>query len=121
MKSIMFSTRALSTLSIGALLLLFALPALAQLESGNLYGTVKAPTGETLPGVTVTLSGGGAPQLQVTDAHGRFRFLDLAPGSNYAVKAEVEGFSPLESTGLVVNVGRNTEIELALPAMTGVI
>jgi hypothetical protein len=121
MKPVLFSARALSTLSIGALLLLLALPALAQLESGNLYGTVKDPTGETLPGVTVTLSGGGAPQIQVTDTHGRFRFLGLAPGGNYAVKAEVQGFSPIESTGLVVNVGRNTEIELALPAITGVI
>ncbi|HEX4966092.1 MAG TPA: carboxypeptidase-like regulatory domain-containing protein, partial [Thermoanaerobaculia bacterium] len=121
MKPAVLSMRALSTLSIGALLLLLALPALAQLESGNLYGTVKDPAGTTLPGVTVTLSGGGAPQLQVTDDHGRFRFLGLAPGSNYAVKAEVQGFSPIESTGLVVNVGRNTEIELLLPAITGVI
>jgi hypothetical protein len=116
MKPVLFSTRALSTFSIGALLLLLALPALAQLESGNLSGTVKAPAGETLPGATVTLSGGGAPQIQVTDAHGRFRFPGLAPGSNYTVKAELQGFSPIESSGLVVNVGRNTEIELTLPA-----
>ncbi|HSS50213.1 MAG TPA: TonB-dependent receptor, partial [Thermoanaerobaculia bacterium] len=53
--------------------------------------------------------------------HGRFRFPGLAPGSNYTVKAELQGFSPFESTGLVVNVGRNTEIELGLPAMTEVI
>jgi hypothetical protein len=103
-------------LPFAALLLLLAMPALAQLQSGNLFGTVKSPTGETLPGVTVTLTGGGAPQVQVTDAQGRFRFPGLAPGSNYAVKAELQGFSPLESSGITVNVGRNTDIELTLSA-----
>ncbi|HEV7504908.1 MAG TPA: TonB-dependent receptor [Thermoanaerobaculia bacterium] len=122
MKPVLFSMRALATLSIGTMLLLLALPALAQLESGNLNGTVKALTGEILPGVTVTLSGGGAPQIQVTDTHGRFRFPGLAPGSNYTVKADLQGLSPFESTGIVVNVGRNTEIEVTLSgAMTDVI
>src|SRR5258708_3934195 len=99
-----------------ALLLLLALPALAQLQSGNLYGTVKDPSGATLPGVPVPLTGTGAPQVQVPDAQGRFRFPGLAPASNYAVKAEIQGFSPLESTGIVINVGRNTDIELQLSA-----
>jgi carboxypeptidase family protein/TonB-dependent receptor-like protein len=103
-------------LPFAALLLLLAIPAMAQLQSGNLFGTVKSPTGETLPGVTVTLTGGGAPQVQVTDAQGRFRFPGLAPGSDYALKAELQGFSPLESSGIVVNVGRNTDIELTLSA-----
>ena len=122
MRPAVLSMRALSTLSLGVLLLLLALPALAQLESGNLYGTVKSPDGETLPGVTVTLSGNGAAKAQVTDAQGRFRFPGLAPGSDYTVKAELQGFSPFESTGLVVNVGRSTDIEVTLAAaVTGVI
>jgi len=104
------------TFQCAALLLLLALPALAQLQSGNLYGTVKGPNGAILPGVTVTLTGSGAPQVQVTDAQGRFRFPGLAPASDYAVKAELQGFSPLESTGIVINVGRNTDIELQLSA-----
>ncbi|HEV7504907.1 MAG TPA: TonB-dependent receptor [Thermoanaerobaculia bacterium] len=103
-------------LSCAALLLLLALPALAQLQSGNLYGTVKGPNGETLPGVTVTLTGSGAPQVQVTDTQGRFRFPGLAPASNYALRADLQGFSPLESTGIVINIGRNTDIELQLSA-----
>ncbi len=96
-----------------ALLLLLALPALAQVQSGNLFGTVKGTDGETLPGVTVTLTGIGAPQTQVTDAQGRFRFLGLAPGRNYVVKAELQGYSPLDSP-IVVNVGRNTEVVMQL-------
>ncbi|HEV8581498.1 MAG TPA: TonB-dependent receptor [Thermoanaerobaculia bacterium] len=101
--------------SAAVLLLLLAVPAAAQLQSGNLYGTVLGPGGETLPGVTVTLTGGGAPQTQVTDAQGRFRFLGLSPGS-YSVRAEVQGYSPLESSGIVINVGRNTQVELQLSA-----
>ena len=110
-------TRKLSLASrafpLAALLLLLAVPAMAQLQSGNLYGTVTSATGETLPGVTLTLEGGGAPQVQVSDEQGRFRFLGLSPGT-YNVRAELQGFSPLESSGIVINVGRNTEIELAL-------
>ncbi|MFY9824046.1 MAG: TonB-dependent receptor [Thermoanaerobaculia bacterium] len=122
MKSDLFSKRAFVTLSLSALLLLLALPVMAQLASGNLYGTVKAPTGETLAGATVTLSGGGAHQVQVSDGHGHFRFLGLAPASDYAVKAELQGYSPLEYNGLVINVGRNTEIEATLaPAITTMI
>jgi hypothetical protein len=105
----------LRAIALTALLLLAAVAAVAQLQSGNLYGTVLGPGGETLPGVSVTLQGAGAPQVQVTDSAGRFRFLGLSPGT-YSVRAEVQGYSPLESSGIVVNVGRNTQIELQLSA-----
>jgi hypothetical protein len=53
-----------------ALLILFSSTvADAQLQTGNLFGTVATDQGEALPSVTVTLSGGGAPQVQVTDPH----------------------------------------------------
>jgi hypothetical protein len=102
-------------LSLALLALLLALPAAAQIQSGNLYGTVKGPDGASLPGVTVTLTGGGAPQVQVTDEQGRFRFLGLSPGT-YGVRAELQGFSPVESSDITINIGRNTSIELQLSA-----
>ncbi|HVR08605.1 MAG TPA: hypothetical protein VMW75_11205, partial [Thermoanaerobaculia bacterium] len=46
--------------------------AMAQLQSGNLYGKVSDQTGAALPGVTVTLDTGEAPQIQVTNAQGEF-------------------------------------------------
>jgi len=64
-----------------ALALLLAVTASAQLQTGNLYGTVKDQSGSALPGVTVTLSGQGAPQIQVTNAQGQFHFLGLSPGA----------------------------------------
>lgn len=93
--------------------LLLVGPVSAQLQSGNLYGTVSDDQGSPLPGVTVTLTGSAAPQVQVTDAQGRFRFLGLSPGS-YQLKAELEGFSPLEYPNVVISVGRNTELVLTL-------
>ncbi len=47
----------------------------AQLQTGNLYGTVEDDQGAPLPGATVTLTGGAHPQVQVTDAQGQFRFV----------------------------------------------
>lgn len=90
----------------------------AQLQTGSLFGVVSSPQGEPLPGATVTLSGGGAPQVQVTDEQGRFRFPGLAPGQ-YDLEARLESFSPVDYSGLLISVGRNTEIQIALsPAVT---
>jgi hypothetical protein len=95
--------------------------AFAQLQTGNLYGTVTDDKGAALPGVTVTLTGQGAPQVQVTNAQGQFRFLGLGPG-NYDLKAELEGFSTIDYPNIVINIGRNTTIEVKLsPAVEDVI
>jgi len=102
--------------AVAALLLLVAGgTAFAQLQTGNLYGTVTDDQGAALPGVTVTVTGGGAPQVQVTNAQGQFRFLGLGP-SQYDLKAELEGFSTIDYPNIVINVGRNTNIEVKLSA-----
>src|SRR6185436_7827073 len=101
-----------------ALALLLPLPLFAQNTTGNLFGTVTDDQGNALPGVTVTLSGTGAPQIQVTDAQGHFRFLSLAPAS-YTVDAQLEGFSPIKYPNVVVNLGRNTEIRITLNPAIG--
>ncbi|HWN44100.1 MAG TPA: carboxypeptidase regulatory-like domain-containing protein, partial [Thermoanaerobaculia bacterium] len=98
-------------LAIAALLL--SGPASAQLQTGNIHGTTLGQDGGALPGVTLTLSGVGAQQVQVSDGQGKFRFLGLSPGT-YTLKTELDGFVPLERTNLDVSVGRNTEIELTL-------
>src|SRR5260370_11959639 len=77
-----------------ALLVLGAGAAFAQLQTGNLYGKISDQTGAVLPGVTVTLDTGEAPQVQVTNAQGEFRFLSLPP-ANSKIKAELQGFSPV--------------------------
>src|SRR3954469_25884974 len=103
-----------------AALLLLAVggTAFGQLQTGNLYGTVTDDKGAALPGVTVTLSGQGAPQVQVTNAQGQFRFLGLPPGS-FDLKAELEGFSTIDYPNIVINIGRNTSIEVKLSPAPG--
>lgn len=93
----------------------------AQLQSGNLYTVTFDQQGQALAGVVLTLDNGGEPRVQVSDIQGRAQFVDLAPG-DYSLRAELEGFSTLVEPRIVINVGRNTSIELTLnPAVSEVI
>jgi hypothetical protein len=93
-------------------LLLFAASALAQLQTGNIVGTVTDATGAALPGVTVTVKGIAAPQVEITNAQGEFRVLNLSPGT-YALQAQLEGFSATQRS-IDVTVGHNSEIHITL-------
>jgi len=84
-----------------------------QTQTGSVFGTVVDNQGSFLPGVTVTLSGIGAPQVLPSDSEGQFRFFNLAPGK-YELRAELEGFSPMEYPNVNVSVGGNTEVEMTL-------
>ena len=92
---------------------LFAVSAMAQIQSGNIYGKVTTKDGSVLPGVTVTLSGVGAPQTFVTEANGAFRFLNLSPAS-YTLKAELSGYGTSTRSGIGVNIGRNADVTMVL-------
>jgi len=111
MKSSKFWGRAVVVAAL--LLLVGGTAAFAQLQSGNLYGSVVDDKGAALPGVTVTLTGAGAPQVQVTNAQGQFRFLGLPPGT-FHLSAQLEGFSSVEYPNINIAVGRNTTIEVTL-------
>ena len=103
------------------LLLASAGAALAQDQTGSLYGTVSDNQGSALPGVRVELTGIGAPRTQFTGPQGQFRFLNLDPG-NYALAASLEGFSTVEYPEVNIRVGRNTTLEIKLsPAVEEVI
>jgi hypothetical protein len=87
----------------------------AQLRTGNIYGTVVDTEGNPLPGVSVTLTGPTiAPMTTVTSAEGRFRFLSLFPGKEYAVKAELQGFKTHVQSDIIVSVGANTEVKIVM-------
>lgn len=99
-----------------ALLLVTAGMAMAQQTSGNIFCTVVDEQGAALPGVTVTLTGQGAPRVNVTNAQGQVRFLGLAPGGGYQLTAELEGFSTIEYPNIAVGVGKNASIQLQVSA-----
>jgi len=97
-----------------ALLMLVAtvLPVAADVQYGTVSGTAVDQGQLPLPGVTVKLSG---PAMQgsrstVTDSAGRFRFIPVPPGAGYTLALELAGFTGLERTGIVVNIGRDTAV-----------
>jgi hypothetical protein len=98
---------------VALLVSLMAFSAFAQTQSGNIFGTVVTTDGAVLPGVTVNLTGVGAPQTQVTDSQGRFRFINLSPGS-YTLRSELAGYGVAARSGITVNVGRNSEVVMTL-------
>jgi hypothetical protein len=93
--------------------LLFAVSGFAQFQTGNIYGKVQAKDGSLLPGVTVTLSGVGAPITTVTDAQGNFRFVSLSPGQ-YTLKADLAGYGNATRAGVGVRVGSNSDVTMSL-------
>jgi len=105
--------RFLAVIAAALLISLLAVSGFAQFQTGNIYGKVVAKDGSALPGVTVTLSGVGAATTTVADAQGNFRFLSLAPGS-YTLKAELAGYGTSTRSGISVNVGRNSDVNLTL-------
>jgi Carboxypeptidase regulatory-like domain len=91
-------------------LLLFVSPVLAQQpQSGpivftaSLSGKITASSGEgtinSLPGVTVKLTGpsGTEPRTTTTDADGRYQFSQVAPGA-YTLEASADGFKSFSVT-----------------------
>ncbi len=95
-----------------------AAPLSAQETVGSVSGTVSADDGgERLPGVTVTLKSDatGASLIQVTGEGGSFKFPSLTVGS-YTLTAQLEGFQTLEETGVAVSVGRDTALDIRMPA-----
>ncbi|MEP6768436.1 MAG: carboxypeptidase-like regulatory domain-containing protein, partial [Acidobacteriota bacterium] len=81
--------------------------------TGSVYGRATDETGGVLPGVTVTLSGVGAPRTTTTGPQGDFRFVNLSPGA-YSLKSELSGFGTVERTNVSVTLGTNTEIVLSM-------
>jgi hypothetical protein len=95
------------------LMALMTLSAFGQVQTGSLFGSVVDKDGAPLPGVTVTLTGPGAPQTTVTDAQGRFRFPNLTPGT-YSLRSELAGFGQATRAGIGVRLGSTADVTMTL-------
>jgi carboxypeptidase family protein len=73
--------------------------------TGALAGTVKDPSGASVPSATITATSldTGAVRTDMTGADGSYRFSLLPPG-NYRVRIEASGFKPLEIPSVAVAV-----------------
>jgi hypothetical protein len=87
-------------------------PAAAQVNSGTVNGTITDQQGGVLPGVTVTLAGTDRTATFVTGSDGRYRFLNVAPGT-YKITVEMSGFATLAREAVVV-VGANVELPFTM-------
>jgi hypothetical protein len=96
-----------------AALLVAALPAIAQSPAGTISGRVVDATSLSVPGVTVTLQGVDLTQVFITEADGRFRFLELAPGP-YKVTSILQGFATNVRENVVLDLGRNVELPVTM-------
>src|SRR5258705_1173534 len=88
-------------------------PAVAQSPAGSIVGHVVDATGLALPGVAVTLQGVDLTQTFTTDVEGRYRFLDLAPGS-YKVSSALSEFTTNVRDHVVVNVGQTVDLPVTM-------
>lgn len=90
--------------------------AFAQETTGSVRGTVMDPTGATIPGATVELSGGNLPRpfTATTDSTGSFRFGQVPPGTAYALTITAQGFRVAKAGGLNVELGKAATIDTRL-------
>ena len=102
------------------LVLVAAVPAAAQMQTGSILVRVTDEQGADVPGVNITLT---SPVLVagtmsgVTDAGGVNRFPSLSPGI-YSVKIELQGFRTVIREGVAVQVGQTVPLDLELRVAT---
>src|SRR5262249_9623180 len=95
---------------------LFPRMATPQALTGTLIGTVKDQQGAAVPGVPVRVTSEaliGGPRTMSTDEEGRFRFLNLAPGS-YELEIETPGFASYRAEDIRIGAGATLERTVVL-------
>ena len=100
-------------------LLLVPTSAFAQVETGQLGGTVTDPQGAVIAGATVTatLKDTGSVRSTTSSGDGNYSFTNLRPGT-YEVKVEGAGFGAKEQNA-VVNVGTRSTLDFELAVSGG--
>src|SRR5438093_3837019 len=97
------------------LLLVFISLTFAQLDTGNIFGTVADQTGAAVPGAAVSIKNieTGIVRRLVTNEAGRYEAVALPVGS-YEVTASLAGFKTFVRGGIGLTVGRNAVVDIAL-------
>lgn len=96
-----------------ALLVAVASVASAQNTTGTLAGRLTDAQGLAVPGATVTVTGPQGSRSAVSDSEGRFSVPFLVPG-RYDVRAELQGFKPVETRGVAVSLGQTSELAVKM-------
>ena len=100
----------------GLLVLALCAVALAQsTTTGAIGGVVTNPNKEVVSGADVTVKNleTNKEETATTDDTGRFKVANLQPG-RYSVTVNSSGFSPMVAENVIVEVGRETPLEVSL-------
>ena len=92
-----------------------AVPASAQVNTGEIFGKVTDGTGAVLPGATVTISSPALiqPQSVATSDSGGYRFPQIPIGI-YSVTFDLPGFKKTVREDVVIQAGFHAEINARL-------
>jgi len=95
--------------------LLLAIPALAQIDTGSIVGTVRDPTGAVVPNASVTLTNTatGVARTSATNEAGEYQFNALVPGT-YSVKASATGFASQQRNDVTIEVQSRPSVDFDL-------
>ena len=99
-----------------AAIVLVAAAAFAQSSvTGGINGKVTDPQGLVVPNATITVTnlGTNAVVTANADSNGAYRVTNLAPAI-YKVETNVSGFAPAVAENVVVEVGKTTNVDIAL-------
>jgi len=80
-----------------------------QETTGTISGRVVDSQGLPVPGATITATGPQGTKQAVTDGTGNFTVPFLTPGT-YALRIELQGFTPFAREGVVVSLGQTVNI-----------
>ncbi len=98
--------------SISLCILLFALSAMAQIQNGQLTGTVTDPSGAAVPNakVTITNQATNFSARVTTNQTGVYSARELPVGT-YKISVEAPGFKTFSDVGVALNAGAITHVD----------
>jgi hypothetical protein len=87
-----------------------------ELQTGAIRGKVVDENGQGLPGVSITVTGPAlmGKSTAITNEQGLFRVPALPAGSNYEIRAELQGFETLIRKGIIIQLGQTVTIQLQM-------
>src|SRR6267378_1957645 len=110
-----FLRNAFHLLGVCSAVFLFSLSAFSQANSGRILGSITDQTGGAITGATVSIRDieRGTTRTLTTDDAGAYSAPSLIPGT-YVVKVEFQGFKTVERQNVVLEVGKEVRVDLAL-------
>jgi hypothetical protein len=102
-------------LRISFLVIFSGAEARAQVNTAELYGSVRDPSENSVPGTRIKVQNleTGLTRTTLTREDGSYSFLGLRPGA-YSVYVEASGFCPVEVKEVVLTVGQRAELSFRL-------